>query len=72
MNAYVHSVTCASWLVQGGVPLLEASKLPGHSIIAMTERYVRLGPKNLMAAPSVPVPVTIRPRELESSRMGYR
>ena len=39
--------TFASWLVQGGVPLLEVAKLLGHSTIEMTERYAHLAPENL-------------------------
>ena len=41
---------CVSWLVQGGVPLLEVSKLLGHSTTEMTERYAHLAPENLKAA----------------------
>ena len=53
--------TCASWLVQGGVPLLEVSKLLGHSTTEMTERYAHLAPENLKAAVSV----------LDRLRSGY-
>ena len=53
--------TCASWLVQGGVPLLEVSKLLGHSTIEMTERYAHLAPENLKAAVGV----------LDRLRSGY-
>ena len=53
--------TCASWLVQAGVPLLEVSKLLGHSTIEMTERYAHLAPENLMAAVGV----------LDRLRSGY-
>jgi integrase len=53
--------TCASWLVQGGVPLLEVAKLLGHSTIAMTERYAHLAPENLKAAVCV----------LDRLRSGY-
>jgi len=45
--------TFASWLVQGGVPLLEVAKLLGHSTIEMTERYAHLAPENLKAAVGV-------------------
>jgi integrase len=45
--------TCASWLVQAGVPLLEVSKLLGHSTIETTERYAHLAPENLQAAVGV-------------------
>jgi len=44
--------TCASSLVQGGVPLLEVSKLLGHSTTEMTERYAHLAPENFKAAVS--------------------
>jgi len=59
----VHDIrhTCAFWLVQGGVPLLEASKLLGHSMIEMIERYAHLAPENLKAAVGV----------LDRSRSGY-
>lgn len=53
--------TCASWLVQAGVPLLEVSKLLGHSTIEMTERYAHLAPENLKAAVGV----------LDRLRSGY-
>jgi integrase len=53
--------TCASWLVQGGVPLLEVAKLLGHSTIEMTERYAHLAPENLRAAVGV----------LDRLRSGY-
>ena len=45
--------TCASWLVQGGVPLLEVSKRLGHSTTEMTERYAHLAPESLRAAVGV-------------------
>jgi integrase len=47
--------------VQGGVPLLEVSKLLGHSTTEMTERYAHLAPENLKAAVSV----------LDRLRSGY-
>ncbi len=53
--------TFASWLVQGGVPLLEVAKLLGHSTIEMTERYAHLAPENLRAAVGV----------LDRLRSGY-
>src|SRR5258708_5756010 len=55
MDLRVHDLrhTCASWLVQAGVPLLKVSKLLGHSTIEMTERYAHLAPENLKAAVSV-------------------
>ena len=44
--------TFASWLVAEGVPLLEVSRLLGHSTIKMTERYAHLAPDNLKSAVS--------------------
>lgn len=42
--------TCASWLVQAGVPLYTVSQILGHSSIAVTQRYAHLNPANLMDA----------------------
>lgn len=42
--------TCASWLVQAGVPLLTVRDFLGHSTIAMTQRYAHLAPKHLQDA----------------------
>lgn len=53
--------TFASWLVQASIPLLEVSKLLGHSTIEMTMRYAHLAPDNLTAAVSV----------LDRSRSGH-
>jgi len=53
--------TFASWLMQGGVPLLEVAKLLGHSTIEMTARYAHLAPENLKAAVGV----------LDRLRSGY-
>jgi len=36
--------TCASWLVQAGVPLLEVSQVLRHANIMMTQRYAHLAP----------------------------
>lgn len=36
--------TCASWLVQSGVPLYQVKEIMGHSTIAITERYAHLCP----------------------------
>jgi integrase len=36
--------TCASWLVQAGVPLLEVSRMLGHTSPAVTMRYAHLEP----------------------------
>lgn len=42
--------TCASWLVQRGVPILNVSTLLGHSSVVLTQRmYGSLAPSNLQA-----------------------
>ena len=45
--------TFASWLVTEGVPLLEVSRLLGHSTVKMTERYTHLAPDSLESAVSL-------------------
>ena len=42
--------TCASWLVQAGIPLYEVARLLGHSAITTTQRYAHLAPDHLRAA----------------------
>ena len=42
--------TCASWLVQSGVPLLTVKDFLGHSTIAVTQRYAHLAPQHLQDA----------------------
>lgn len=42
--------TCASWLVQAGVPLHTVSELLGHTSMAMTRRYAHLSPDHLADA----------------------
>jgi integrase len=42
--------TCASWLVQAGVPLLTVKEILGHSTIALTERYSHIAPDGTRAA----------------------
>jgi integrase len=42
--------TCASWLVQAGVPLLTVRDFLGHSTIKMTEQYAHLAPQHLQDA----------------------
>ena len=36
--------TCASWLVQDGVPLFEVGRLLGHASVTTTERYAHFAP----------------------------
>lgn len=36
--------TCASWLVQAGVPLYDVQRLLGHESFATTQRYAHLAP----------------------------
>lgn len=42
--------TCASWLVQAGVPLLTVRDFLGHSTVAVTQRYAHLAPRHLEEA----------------------
>lgn len=42
--------TCASWLVQAGVPLHTVAELLGHSSTAVTKRYAHLAPQHLADA----------------------
>ncbi len=42
--------TCASWLVQAGVPLHVVGEILGHSSPAMTRRYAHLAPQHLADA----------------------
>ena len=42
--------TCASWLVQAGVPLFTVKEIMGHSTIALTERYSHLAPSAFQQA----------------------
>lgn len=42
--------TCASWLVQAGVPLHTVGEFLGHTSTAMTRRYAHLAPEHLAAA----------------------
>jgi len=42
--------SCASWLVQAGVPLYTVAKILGHSSIKMVERYAHLSPEGQQAA----------------------
>lgn len=42
--------TCASWLVQAGIPLYTVKDIMGHSSISLTERYAHLAPDGQIAA----------------------
>lgn len=42
--------TCASWLVQAGVPLHTVSEVLGHTSMAVTRRYAHLAPDHLADA----------------------
>jgi integrase len=52
---HVHDLrhTCASWLVQAGVPLQQVAGLLRHSDIRVTMRYAHLAPENVRAAVAV-------------------
>lgn len=42
--------TCASWLVQAGVPIYTVSEMLGHSSVVVTKRYAHLAPSHLAEA----------------------
>jgi len=42
--------TCASWLVQAGVPLHTVAEILGHTSTAVTRRYAHLAPEHLRDA----------------------
>ena len=42
--------TCASWLVQAGVPIYTVAEVLGHSSVAVTKRYAHLAPQHLADA----------------------
>ena len=52
---HIHDLrhTCAAWLVQAGVPLLQVRDLLRHSTVKMTERYAHLSPDNVRTAVAV-------------------
>jgi len=59
--------TCASWLVQKGVPILNVSTLLGHSSVLLTQRmYGSLAPSNLqndvlqIPIPTGSIPLKVR------------
>ena len=56
--------TCASWLVQAGIPLLTVKEILGHSTITLTERYSHLAPDGTRAA------LNIMEQTLQDSRAG--
>jgi len=49
---HIHDLrhTCAAWLVQAGVPLIQVRDLLRHSTVEMTERYAHLSPDNVRTA----------------------
>lgn len=49
---HIHDLrhTCAAWLVQAGVPLLDVSQLLRHASIVMTQRYAHLAPHQARSA----------------------
>lgn len=42
--------TCASWLVQAGVPIYTVAQVLGHSSVTVTQRYAHQSPKHLAEA----------------------
>lgn len=42
--------TCAAWLVQAGVPLIQVRDLLRHTTIQVTEKYAHLAPDNVRGA----------------------
>lgn len=42
--------TCASWLVQAGVPIYTVAEILGHSSVQVTKRYAHLAPQHLRDA----------------------
>jgi len=46
VDVHIHDLrhTCAAWLAQAGVPLLDVSNLLRHASIEMTQRYAHLAP----------------------------
>ena len=42
--------TCASWMVQAGIPLYTVAQMLGHSSTAVTQRYAHLRPQHLADA----------------------
>lgn len=42
--------TCASWLVQAGVPIYTVAEILGHSGVQVTKRYAHLSPSHLADA----------------------
>jgi integrase len=50
ITPHIFRHTCASWLVQAGVPLYTVKEWLGHSTISVTERYAHLTPDHLETA----------------------
>lgn len=42
--------SCASWLVQAGVPIYTVAEILGHSSVQVTKRYAHLAPQHLQDA----------------------
>lgn len=53
--------TCASWLVNAGVPIIDVREVLGHATVAMTEKYAHLSPDRAIKAVSM----------IGSSRFGH-
>ncbi len=45
--------TCAAWLVQAGVPIMEVRDLLRHTTVQVTEKYAHLAPENVRKAVSM-------------------
>ncbi len=63
--------TCASWLVQAGIPLFTVKEIMGYSTIALTERYSHLAPSAFQqAAEAIEQAGTIE--EIQSKTVNLR
>lgn len=45
--------TCAAWLVQAGVPIMQVRDLLRHTTVQVTEKYAHLAPENVRGAVDV-------------------